>query len=58
MGDAYATAADLATMFGVATGTIYAWASTDHWRRTTTRPRRYAIDDAARSWKKRHANHG
>lgn len=52
--DAYATAADLARIYHVKTGTIYAWASFDGWRRTRTRPRRYHCGDAQASWDKRH----
>jgi hypothetical protein len=52
--DAYFTAADLAHIFHVAPGSIYRWASEDHWRRTRYRPVRYHMDDAEQSWKRRH----
>jgi uncharacterized protein YjcR len=54
--DAWATAADLARLYGVAKGTIYAWASQDHWRRTHHAwPKRYAWEDAQTSYEQRHA---
>ena len=54
--EAWATAADLSKIFNVKPGTIYAWASTDGWRRTkTSRPRRYSATDAQASYEKRHA---
>lgn len=48
-----ATAADLAALYRVPPGTIYAWASTDRWRRTITRPRRYSMADAQASFDRR-----
>lgn len=48
-----ATARDLAALYRVPAGTIYAWASTDRWRRTVTRPRRYSIADAQASYDRR-----
>jgi hypothetical protein len=50
----YATAADLAHIYQVARGTIWAWASQDKWRRTRTRPVRYSRADAEASWQRRH----
>ena len=52
--DAWATAADLAKLYGVKVGTIHAWASTDHWHRKDTWPRQYAWEDAQASWERRH----
>src|SRR5262245_16506307 len=51
--DAWATARDLAAMYQVPRGTIYAWASLDHWHRTTTIPRRYGLSDAQASYERR-----
>lgn len=53
--DAWATAADLARLYGVSKGTIYAWASLDHWQRRGTRPKRYSWHDAQDSYERRHA---
>jgi hypothetical protein len=47
------TAADLAAVYQIPVGTIYGWASTDKWRRTTTRPKRYLLDDAQASYERR-----
>ena len=52
--EAWATAADLARLYGVSKGTIYAWASTDRWRRTRRRPKRYAWEDAQASYERRY----
>lgn len=54
--DTYVTAADLARIYGVATGTIYRWASQDRWHRTQTWPRRYSRDDAQASYGRRHSD--
>lgn len=50
------TAADLAAIYGVPVGTIYAWASLDKWRRTRTRPKRYDIYDAQASYDRRRSS--
>jgi hypothetical protein len=44
----YATAADLAHLYGIPIGTISRWASEHHWDRTDPRhrPVRYNRDDA------------
>ena len=55
--DAWATAADLARIYRVRRGTIYAWASQDHWRRRGTRPKKYAWDDAQATYENRHKQH-
>lgn len=52
--DAWATARDLARLYGVAPGTIRSWAARDRWRRTATRPRRYAWEDAQASYERRY----
>jgi uncharacterized protein YjcR len=52
--DAWATAADLARLYCVSRGTIYAWASQDGWRRRGKRPKKYAWEDAQASYEKRH----
>ncbi len=49
----WATAPDLAAAYQVAVGTIYAWASQDHWARKGW-PRQYSWDDAQASWERRH----
>ena len=54
MDDAWATAADLARLYGVKRGTIHAWASQDRWRRKDTWPRQYNWEDAQTSWERRH----
>lgn len=51
--DAWATAADLAQLYGVSKGTIYAWASQDHWRRTRNWPKKYNWADAQDSYERR-----
>lgn len=50
----YFTAADLAHIFHLSTGSIYRMASQDHWRRTRYRPVRYHMDDARTSYTTRH----
>jgi len=50
----YLTAPDIAHIYRVAVGTVYRWASEDHWRRTRYRPIRYHMDDAQASWQQRH----
>ncbi|GGV34120.1 hypothetical protein GCM10010182_67470 [Actinomadura cremea] len=52
----YATATDLARIYGVALGTIYRWASQDQWDRTRYRPIRYRHSDAERSYLRRHTD--
>lgn len=52
--DLYLRAADLARIFHVSRGSVYRWASEDHWRRTRTRPTRYHTGDADTSYHKRH----
>ena len=52
--DAWATARDLARLYGVSRGTIHRWASQDGWRRKGTRPKVYAWEDAQASWERRH----
>ena len=54
--DAWATAADLARLYGVTRRTILRWARDDHWRRTAKRPVRYQWEDAQDSYEKRHVN--
>ena len=54
--DAWATAADLARLYGVSKGTIYAWASQDHWRRTRRNPKKYHWEDAQTTYEKRHTS--
>lgn len=54
---AHATAADLAAIYHVHLRTVRRWAARDHWRRTPTRPVRYNLTDADRSWRKRHEPH-
>lgn len=56
--DAWATAADLARLYGVSKGTVYAWASLDGWRRKGSRPKRYSWDDAQTSYERRHPHPG
>ena len=53
--EAWATAADLARLYGVSKGTIQRWASQDHWRRQPTWPRKYAWEDAQASYERRRA---
>lgn len=45
----YGTARDIARICSVPLGTVYRWASEDHWRRTTGRPVRYHWDDVEES---------
>lgn len=46
----------IAHHYGVATGTIRRWASEDGWHPYGTRRfRSWSLDDAQRSWEKRHA---
>lgn len=50
----YATAKDLARLYGVAVGTIHSWASADAWKRKNVWPRQYSWSDAQASWERRH----
>jgi uncharacterized protein YjcR len=52
----YATAADLAALYGVPVGTIYRWASTHHWDRTDPqrRPVKYNRDHADQTYHQHH----
>jgi hypothetical protein len=54
MDGGYATAPDIAHLFGITTTLVYVWACRDHWRRTVTLPRRYHLGDVHHSWAKRH----
>jgi hypothetical protein len=47
------SARDLAAVYRIPLGTVYGWASTDHWQRTTTWPRKYSLGDAQASYERR-----
>ena len=51
--DVYLAASDLGRLYNTPVGTIYRWASEDHWRRTRTRPIRYHASDMDTSYRKR-----
>lgn len=46
----YLTMADIARVYGVSARTARRWAAHDRWRRTGTRPVRYSLADAQRSY--------
>jgi len=46
--------ADLAKLYRVHPRTARRWAAEDRWRRTGTRPVRYSLADAQRSYEQRH----
>jgi uncharacterized protein YjcR len=48
------TMRDLAAVYGVSPSTARKWAGTDRWRRKGTRPKRYSVADAQRSFDKHH----
>ena len=50
----YMTMADIARIYRVHESTARRWAREDAWRRTTTRPLRYALADAQASRERRH----
>lgn len=52
---AYWTAADLSRVLHAPLGTIYRWASEDHWPRTNTRPVAYQFAAAEASATRRRA---
>ena len=53
----YLTMSDIARIYRVHISTARRWAREDAWRRTTTRPVRYALAGAQASYDKRHASH-
>ena len=50
----YLTMADIARLYRVHLRTVRRWAAEDRWRRTGTRPVRYALADAQVSYEQRH----
>jgi len=50
----YLSLSDLARIYAVHPRTARRWAAEDKWRRTGTRPVRYSLADAQRSYEARH----
>jgi len=50
----YLSLADLAKLYRVHPRTARRWAAADRWRRTGTKPVRYHLGDAQRSYEQRH----
>ena len=46
---------DIAAVYGVSPSTARKWAAHDRWRRKGTRPKRYSLADADRSYSRHHA---
>jgi len=53
MPEPYLSLADLAKVYAVHPRTARRWAAADNWRRTGTRPVRYSLADAQRSFEAR-----
>lgn len=51
----YLTMADIAALYGVSPSTARKWAAADQWRRKGTRPKRYSVADADRSYRQHRA---
>lgn len=51
--DGWLTAEQLSSLWHVAVGTVWRWASEDDWRRIDRRPKRYHHDDAQASYERR-----
>lgn len=51
---AYLPMADIAAVYGVSPSTARKWAAADRWRRKGTRPKRYSVTDAQRSFDRHH----
>lgn len=50
----YLTMADIARIYAVHLRTARRWAAEDRWRTTGTRPKRWSLADAQRSYEQRH----
>ena len=52
----YLTMGDLLRIYRISEATGRRWAREDAWRRTASRPVRYSLADAQRSYEERHVN--
>jgi uncharacterized protein YjcR len=51
----YLTMADITDLYRISPRTARRWAAHDRWRRTSSKPRRYSLADAQRSYEAHHA---